>query len=51
MKEKGIEDAFNAVMAVNESLGYQAFSLDIYGQIDPTQRDSILMSTADDANI
>ena len=39
MKEKGIEDAFNAVMAVNESLGYQAFSLDIYGQIDPTQRD------------
>ena len=37
MREKGIEDAVNAVMEVNESLGYQAFSLDIYGQVDAGQ--------------
>lgn len=37
MKEKGIETAVNAVKLVNESLGYQAFSLDIYGQVDSTQ--------------
>lgn len=37
MREKGIEDAVNAVMEVNESLGYQAFSLDIYGQVDAAQ--------------
>ena len=37
MKEKGIEDAVNAVKEVNESLGFQAFSLDIYGQIDQNQ--------------
>ena len=36
-KEKGIEDAVNAVREVNKDLGYQAFSLDIYGQIDANQ--------------
>lgn len=37
MKEKGIEDAAQAVMAVNQKLGYQAYCLDIYGQIDSAQ--------------
>lgn len=37
MKEKGIEDAVDAVRTVNEALGYQAFSLDVYGQIDAAQ--------------
>ncbi len=37
MKEKGIEDAVKAVMTVNKDLGYQAFSLDIYGQVDDLQ--------------
>lgn len=39
MKEKGIEDAVNAVEAVNNELGYRAFSLDIYGQVDTGQTD------------
>lgn len=39
MKEKGIEDAVQAVIKVNADLGYQAFSLDIYGQIDSEQTD------------
>lgn len=37
MREKGIEDAADAVKAVNDRLGYTAFSLDIYGQIDAEQ--------------
>lgn len=37
MREKGIEDAVNAVVAVNTDLGFQAFSLDIYGQVDGAQ--------------
>lgn len=37
MREKGIEDAVKAVKAVNDDLGYQSFSLDIYGQIDSDQ--------------
>lgn len=37
MREKGIEDAIKAVKAVNESIGFQAYSLDIYGQIDNLQ--------------
>lgn len=37
MKEKGIEDAVNAVISVNEQLGYQAYTLDIYGQVDTSQ--------------
>lgn len=39
MKEKGIEDAVNAVKNVNEVLGYTAYSLDIYGQIDLSQNE------------
>ena len=37
MKEKGIEDAVCAVIQANELLGYTAFALDIYGQIDANQ--------------
>ena len=37
MKEKGIETAIDAVRSVNSELGYKAFSLDIYGQVDPEQ--------------
>lgn len=39
MKEKGIEDALNAVKAVNEAIGGNAYTLDIYGQIDKEQID------------
>lgn len=39
MKEKGIETAVNIIKEVNESLGYIAYSLDIYGQVDTTQVD------------
>lgn len=39
MKEKGIEDAVNAVKTVNSDLGKTAFSLDIYGQIDENQKE------------
>lgn len=34
MKEKGIEDAVNAVIAVNKQFGRVVYSLDIYGQVD-----------------
>lgn len=34
MKEKGIEDAINAVENINRKQGRTAFTLDIYGQID-----------------
>lgn len=37
MREKGIEDAVEAVKTVNEAVGRQVFSLDIYGQIDANQ--------------
>lgn len=37
MKEKGVEDAVNAVILANKYLGGEVFSLDIYGQIDSTQ--------------
>lgn len=37
MREKGIEDAVNAVVMINTALGVQAFSLDIYGQVDEAQ--------------
>lgn len=37
MREKGIEDAVNAVVAVNTESGSQVFSLDIYGQVDAEQ--------------
>lgn len=37
MKEKGIEDAVNAVKAVNEHYGRTVYKLDIYGQVDGGQ--------------
>lgn len=37
MKEKGIEDAVNAVKSINEELGRTIYTLDIYGQIDEKQ--------------
>ena len=37
MREKGIETAINVIKKVNDQLGYLAYSLDIYGQIDTTQ--------------
>lgn len=37
MKEKGIEDAVNAVILANETLGETAYQLDIYGQVDSGQ--------------
>lgn len=37
MKEKGIEDAVNAVKSVNEELGKTVYTLDIYGQVDANQ--------------
>lgn len=37
MKEKGIETAVNAVKQVNAQLGYTAYALDIYGQVDAGQ--------------
>ena len=37
MREKGIETAVNVIKHVNEYLGYTAYSLDIYGQVDSTQ--------------
>lgn len=37
MKEKGIEDAVDAVMSVNKQLGRVVYSLDIYGQVDANQ--------------
>ena len=39
MKEKGIGDAVEAVRNVNAELGYQAYTLDIYGQVDENQTD------------
>ena len=37
MREKGIETAINVIKKVNNQLGYLAYSLDIYGQVDTTQ--------------
>ena len=37
MKEKGIEDAVNAVISANEVLGETAYQLDIYGQVESSQ--------------
>ena len=37
MKEKGIEDAVNAVKAINTEYGRTVFALDIYGQVDGGQ--------------
>jgi len=37
MREKGIEDALDAVKAVNLARGTTVFELDIYGQVDAEQ--------------
>lgn len=37
MKEKGIEDAVNAVKTVNEHFGRTVYTLGIYGQVDSAQ--------------
>lgn len=37
MKEKGIEDAINAVKTVNKEAGRIVYTLDIYGQVDSRQ--------------
>lgn len=37
MKEKGIEEAVDAVIAVNKEMGRVVYTLDIYGQIDNNQ--------------
>ena len=37
MKEKGIEDAVNAVEKINKQYGETIFTLDIYGQVDSSQ--------------
>ena len=37
MKEKGIEDAVNAVKNINEKYGRTVYTLDIYGQVDSGQ--------------
>lgn len=39
MKEKGIEDAVNAVKAVNDAIGRDVYTLDIYGQVDKEETD------------
>ena len=42
-KEKGIEDAINVVRKVNTFLDKQAYSLDIYGQIEEKYIDEFLL--------
>lgn len=37
MKEKGIEDAVDAVKAINEKFGRTVYTLDVYGQVDAGQ--------------
>jgi glycosyltransferase involved in cell wall biosynthesis len=39
MKEKGIEDAIDAVKTVNDRLKRVVYKLDIYGQVDEQQKD------------
>jgi glycosyltransferase involved in cell wall biosynthesis len=39
MKEKGIEDAIDAVKVINEKYGKTVYSLDIYGQVDAGQQE------------
>lgn len=39
IREKGIEDAINAVRFVNEQYGRIVYTLDIYGQVDSSQID------------
>lgn len=42
LKEKGIEDAINAVKAVNEKFEQVIYELDIYGRIDPLYEERFL---------
>ena len=37
LKQKGIEDAINAVVSINKEEGKISYSLDIYGPIDPAE--------------
>lgn len=37
MKEKGIQTAVDVIKHINEMLGYTAYTLDIYGQVDSLQ--------------
>lgn len=37
MREKGIEDAVDAVKSINEKMGRTVYTLDIYGPVDPGQ--------------
>ena len=39
MKEKGIEDAINAVILLNGKYGFEKYVLDIYGQIEQSQKE------------
>lgn len=39
MREKGIEDAVNAVREINSRYGRAVYSLDVFGQIDSSQSD------------
>lgn len=40
VKEKGIEDAINSVISINETLEREVFLLDIYGYIDDSYKDN-----------
>ena len=37
MREKGIEDAIEAIKSINEAAGKTVYTLDIYGQVDAAQ--------------
>jgi len=39
MREKGIEDAIEAIKFINEKYGYTVFTLDVYGQVDNEQKE------------
>lgn len=43
LKEKGIEDAIEAVTYINEQNKREIFSLDIYGQIDDAYKGDFMM--------
>jgi len=40
LKEKGIEDAINAVQNVNAQLGREVYRLDIYGRVDDSYKET-----------
>ncbi len=40
IKEKGIEDAVNAVIAINKKFNDAKLTLDIYGPVDPSYKDT-----------